>query len=104
MGKKVTWTDEASAWLEKIHDYIALDKPLAAQKVVKEILQKTKLLEGFPEIGHLHPDFSKRNVRVLLYGHYRIAYTIKNNDQIDVLGVFHGSLDLKRYLENDGDE
>jgi plasmid stabilization system protein ParE len=36
--------------------------------------------------------------RILLYGHYRIAYLIKSADEIDVLGVFHGALDIDRYL------
>lgn len=99
MGKKVRWTDEAADWLEKVHDYIALDKPSAAQKLVKEVLQKAKLLEKFSEIGHHLSDFPKRNVRALLYGHYRIVYTIKDGEQIDILGVFHGALDLKKYLK-----
>lgn len=37
-------------------------------------------------------------MRVLLYGHYRIAYRIKAGEEIDVLGVFHGALDIGRYL------
>ena len=103
MDKKVNWTDEAADWLEKVHNYIALDKPSAAQKLVKEILRKTKLLEQFPELGHVLPDYPKRNIRTLLYGHYRIVYVIKPGEQIDVLGVFHGSLDLKKYLEIDSE-
>jgi plasmid stabilization system protein ParE len=34
----------------------------------------------------------------LLYGHYRIAYLIKPSGDIDVLGVFHGGLEIQRYL------
>lgn len=37
------------------------------------------------------------DIRVLLYGHYRIAYII-TSDYIDILGVFHGALDIDRYL------
>jgi toxin ParE1/3/4 len=33
----------------------------------------------------------------LLYGHYRIAYLIKDDGNIDILGVFHGALDIGRY-------
>jgi plasmid stabilization system protein ParE len=36
-------------------------------------------------------------VRLLLYGHYRIAYLVKDNGNVDVLGVFHGALDLSKY-------
>ena len=38
------------------------------------------------------------NVRILLYGHYRIAYERRQDGNIYVLGVFHGALDLKRHL------
>lgn len=38
-----------------------------------------------------------RRVRILLYGHYRIAYLIKDDGNIDVFGVFHGSLDISKY-------
>ncbi len=40
---------------------------------------------------------SDRHVRMILYGHYRIAYLVKDDDNIDILGVFHGSLDITRY-------
>jgi plasmid stabilization system protein ParE len=40
---------------------------------------------------------SKRNVRILLYGHYRIAYLVRPNGAVDILGVFHGALDIGRY-------
>jgi toxin ParE1/3/4 len=47
-------------------------------------------------MGHHYPA-SSRHVRILLYGHYRIAYLIKDDGNVDVLGVFHGSLDITRY-------
>jgi plasmid stabilization system protein ParE len=37
-------------------------------------------------------------VRIVLYGHYRIAYLIASEQRIDILGVFHGSLSIERYL------
>jgi plasmid stabilization system protein ParE len=54
------------------------------------------VLSTFPEIGHRY-FASTRNVRVLLYGHYRIAYLIKSDGNIDILGVFHGALDIDRF-------
>jgi toxin ParE1/3/4 len=41
---------------------------------------------------------SEADVRILLYGHYRIAYVVNANDAVDILGVFHGALDIDRYL------
>jgi plasmid stabilization system protein ParE len=38
-------------------------------------------------------------IRVLLYGHYRIAYLQwKEENLVDILGVFHGALDIDNYL------
>ncbi len=104
MDKKVRWTDEAFEWLQKVYDYIALDNEVAAKNLVQSILKKTSLLEKFPEMGLNLDDYPTRNIKTLLYGHYRIVYLIKDNLQIDILGVFHGALDLKKYLELSSDE
>lgn len=47
-------------------------------------------------MGYLHRPRRYPGVRILLYGKYRIAYL--NREDIYVLGVFHGALDLKRRL------
>lgn len=93
---KITWTAEAQRWLEDIFEYIAADNPQAAIQTVNGIYDRTQALANFPEMGHRYWA-SARHVRILLYGHYRIAYLIKNDGDIDVLGVFHGSLDISRY-------
>ena len=41
-----------------------------------------------PEAGYRYESPSSRHVRILLYGHYRITYLVKPNDNIDILGVF----------------
>lgn len=92
----IAWTDEAQRWLEDIFEYIAADDPHAATRTVRGIYERAQMLADFPDIGHRY-HASPRNVRVLLYGHYRIAYLVKNDGNIDVLGVFHGSLDITRY-------
>jgi len=95
---EIVWTEEAERWLRDIHDYIAADNPVAATKVIAGIFEKTQLLRRFPEIGHKYSDEPEGEIRMLLYGHYRIAYLLRPSQVIDVLGVFHGALDLARYL------
>lgn len=95
----LAWTAEAQRWLRDIHDYIAEDNPDAAQHVVLGIHARVEILLTFPEIGHRYRD--NPDVRVLLYGHYRIAYLIRPNRDVDILGVFHGALDIKRYLSRE---
>jgi len=92
------WTPEARSWLQDIHQYIARDSPASAYKVVRGIFDKANLLLETPEIGY-RPDTRKYpGVRIVLYGHYRIAYVQQPNGDIGILGVFHGALDLKRHL------
>ncbi len=93
---EVAWTEEAQRWLEDIFEYIAADNPSAAAQTVQGIYERAQVLATFPEIGHRYVA-SSRSVRILLYGHYRIAYLVKDGGNVDVLGVFHGSLDITRY-------
>ena len=95
---EVVWTERASAWLQDIHDYIAQDSPAAAMHMVEAIHNKAMLLEEFPELGYRYERWAERNLRILLYGHYRIAYLIKQDGNIDIVGVFHAALDMDRYL------
>jgi plasmid stabilization system protein ParE len=94
---EIRWSHEAEQWLHEIYDYIAQDNPTAAGKVVSGIYDKTQLLSDFPKIGYKYREEPEGEVRILLYGHYRIAYII-TDDIIDILGVFHGALKIERYL------
>ncbi len=93
---QIAWTNEALRWLEDIFEYIAADNPDAANRTVEGIFERAQSLAQYPELGHryLH---SSRNVRILLYGHYRIAYLIKGDGNVDILGVFHDALDITKY-------
>jgi plasmid stabilization system protein ParE len=95
---EINWTVEAERWLREIYDYIATENPLAATQVVEGIYEKVQLLRQFPELGHRYDWYPTQHVRILLYGHYRIAYLLKPDGNIDILGVFHGALDMHRYL------
>ena len=98
---ELNWTEEAQTWLQRIYEYIAQDDELAAARVVQGIFDKAQHLTAFPEMGHICSE-EQRNVRILLYGHYRIAYLVKPDRDIDVLGVFHGSLDIQAYFDVNG--
>lgn len=49
---KIIWTSEAERWITEIYDYIALDNPVAAKKVVRGIYDRVQILSQFPEIGY----------------------------------------------------
>jgi toxin ParE1/3/4 len=95
----INWTDESLHWLDEIYEYIAKDNPRAAYRTIDGIYERVQVLQTFPEIGHIHENPYNRNIRILLYGHYRIAYLIKPDSVINILGIFHGSLDIERFLQ-----
>ena len=56
--------------------YIATDNRDAARRTVAGIFEKVQLLTKYPRLGHPYEPEQSREVRILLYGHYRIAYLI----------------------------
>lgn len=95
---EINWTRESEIWLKDIYDYIAADDPEAAARTVLAIFEKIQLLRRNPRLGRKYDAVTSRKVRILLHEHYRIPYLIKSDDNIDILGVFHGALDIDRYL------
>ena len=94
---EIRWTKESYLWLKDIYDYIALDNPKAASRVVEGIFYKVQALKRMPEMGYRYYRCEDQNIRILLYGHYRIVYRLNPTADVDVLGIFHGSLDIDKY-------
>lgn len=93
---EVSWTAEAQRWLQDIYEYIAADNPNAAARTVEAIYDRAHELTIHPQLGFRYAA-SPRHVRIIRHEHYRIAYLIKTGGDIDILGVFHGALDITRY-------
>jgi len=93
---KIVWTDEALAWLQDIGNYLSEVDAGAAAKVTEGIYRKTQILIDNPQIGFRLAEVTDREVRILLYGHYRIVYEFGNGNTAYVLAIFHSSLDIDR--------
>lgn len=94
----VIWTQEAIDRLREIHAYISRDNTTAADSVIDAIFLKANLLASHPRIGQRYELIVDREVREVVYGHYRIPYLIVDETRIEILGVFHGAMDIDRYL------
>ena len=95
---EIAWTLEAAQWLEEIYNYIAAESPGAAHKVVNGIYERIQQLRKHPRLGQRYEPITDREVREIVYGHYRIAYLVKTEKRIEILGIFHSALDIERYL------
>ena len=88
MDYEIVWTAEAKHMLLKIFDCLVNDNPATATNVVHSIFRKVQLLQESPQIGWCYPHIPNRDVRIMLFGHYRIAYEIHGSGYIVVLGTY----------------
>ncbi len=97
---QVIWTRPAAEDLRLIHDYIAQDSARYAHIMVERLQKAAGFLATFPEMGQLMHEFAERNYREHVVGRYRLIYRHEPaNSRIVIMGVIHGSRDLKRALE-----
>ncbi|WP_159821758.1 type II toxin-antitoxin system RelE/ParE family toxin [Colwellia sp. 20A7] len=79
---KVVWSPLALDKLETTAQFIALDKPSAADKWVNDIFDRTELLGSQPELGREVPELLGSHYRELIFGNYRIIYKVGNEIKI----------------------
>jgi plasmid stabilization system protein ParE len=84
--KVVRWLDAAIDDLAKIVDAIAIDSPMAAERLEEKIFSKAALLEKLPHLGIPH----SRRIRFLVEGNYLVYYTVRRKDVL-IKAVVHGS-------------
>ncbi|MGA2021270.1 MAG: type II toxin-antitoxin system RelE/ParE family toxin [Candidatus Sulfotelmatobacter sp.] len=80
---------EAVVDLDELWDFIAVDNPNAADRVVAEILGMIGQLVSFPKQGHRRPDLTTRPLRFTLVHEYLIAYA-PDEEPLWVVAVMHG--------------
>ena len=85
----IIWSPLAIDRVAEIAEYIALDKPLAAEKWINAIFSKVEDLALSPELGRAIPEINSRQFRELIYGNYRIIYRVEK-DQVSILTIRHG--------------
>jgi len=93
----VKWTRPARLDLKQIRDYIARDSKFYAEKVSLEIVEKSEILNSFPEVGRIVPEIGDPNIRELFIYSYRLIYEILPT-RIEILALIHAKRDfLKQF-------
>ena len=98
---KIIWSPLALERIEEIALCIAEDKPGAAIDWVEGVFDAVERLADFPESGRIVPELGACRIREVVFGAYRIVYSVK--DQIDILTV-RRSNQLLRTSELNDDE
>ncbi|NQU35167.1 MAG: type II toxin-antitoxin system RelE/ParE family toxin [Bacteroidetes bacterium] len=90
---KVHWTKTAEDQLDAIYSYIAQNSDTYALITIDKITKRSQQIGDFPLSGRSVPEYNTQQIREVFSGLYRVIYYIKP-DQIDVLAVIHGAMDI----------
>ncbi|MGE5315201.1 MAG: type II toxin-antitoxin system RelE/ParE family toxin [Acidobacteriota bacterium] len=91
---KIVWTKEAVHRLEEIEEYIAKDRPMAAEALIDDIIARVESLSDAPHKGRMVPELSHPNIREVIYKNYRIVYIVRRKS-LNVITIFEGHKLLK---------
>jgi toxin ParE1/3/4 len=86
---KIIWSPLAIDRASEIAEYIASDKPSAADKWITTLFSKVEQLVSAPKIGRVVPEIGDEQFRELIYGNYRIIYRVEKR-QVSILTIRHG--------------
>lgn len=97
---EIIWTEPALEELNAIAEYIALDNPSAAKRLVADIFDKTNRLVDFPRSGRIPPELPNSVYREILVPPCRIFYR-EERPRVLVIYVMREERQLRAYmLEN----
>jgi plasmid stabilization system protein ParE len=93
MNFKVQLTEQAEAELAEVYEWIAADSPEQAAIWFNGLVEVSESLSTNPERCPRAPESNEidREIRQLLYGKYRILFTIRE-DTVYLLHVRHGAM------------
>lgn len=88
---RVILDDAASDDLDKIHAWIAQDRPAVADTVIERILTATERLGRFPHIGHIGRVRSTYEWVVSGLPYIIVYELVPERNELIVTGIFHGA-------------
>lgn len=98
---KVEWSPLALERVDDIAQYIARDNPQAAVRWVADLFDTVERLAEYPESGRIVPEVGVGRIREVIFGAYRVIYSVREN--VGILTVRRGS-QLLRLTEIDDDQ
>jgi len=97
--KPYNLTLQAQLDLQEIWRYIALDNPIAAERVEGELYAEFERLSHNPNIGHKREDITNKPVRFWSLYSYQIIYN-SGQESILILRILSGYRDLANMMED----
>ena len=96
---RIIWTEPAVQDLDTIADYIALDKPEAARKLVRQVLAAMARLRTFPQLGSVPEELRGLPYRQLIIPPCRVFYRADRIEKVAyIIHVLRGEQLVRREL------
>ena len=92
---ELIWTEPALSDLDAIADYIALDKPEAARRLVQRVFKHVEQLADFPESGSWPQELSNKRYRQIIEPPCRVFYRY-DGERVFILHVMRSEMRLRR--------
>lgn len=87
MRVEIEWTRRAHRDVLEIGDFIARDKPVAAARWARRLIDTAERIALFPSSGRVVPDVDRPDIREIILENYRIVYRV-GATRITILTVF----------------
>ncbi len=91
---EIIWTEPALSDLDAIADFIALENPLAAQRLVRRVFRHVEQLEDHPESGSKPAELEDWSYRQIVEPPCRVFYRFEN-DRIYILHIMRSERRFK---------
>lgn len=94
---KIIWSEPALADLDAIADYIALDKPDAATKLVQNVFEHVQQLQAHPDSGSIPRELKGLRYRQIVEPPCRIFYRHESKGgKVYIVHVMRSEQNLRR--------
>lgn len=85
---RIVWSPLALERVTEVAEYIARDRPLAAERWVDGVFAAVRRLEAYPLSGRVVPEACRSDLREIIHGGFRILYRTEPA-QLSILTLRH---------------
>jgi toxin ParE1/3/4 len=85
---RVVWSPLAVQRVNEHAEYIARDRPLAAEEWVEGVFAAVERLQQFPLSGREVEEVRRKDIREIVFGRYRIIHRVEA-ERVIILTVRH---------------
>ena len=86
---KLYYSREAIADLQRLHQFIAKENPVAAQRISTDLISRLEYLSLFPKMGRsIQKTSDSERVRDFIFGNYIVRYVLDGRG-LTILRIWH---------------